>query len=35
MAEHPVVEEYMKTYENVVNFKDSLAKTFIDRGTHI
>ena len=33
MAEHPVVEEYIKTYENVVNFKDVLAKTFLDRGS--
>ena len=32
MVEHPVVEEYIKMYDNIVSFKDVLAKTFIERG---
>ena len=32
MTEHPVVEEYVKTYDIIVNFKDVLAKIFFERG---
>ena len=32
MSEHPVVQEYLKSYDHVVNFKDNLGKMFTDRG---
>ncbi|CAH1790319.1 unnamed protein product [Owenia fusiformis] len=31
IAEHPVVNEYIKTYDVVINFKDTLSKLFLDK----
>jgi hypothetical protein len=32
MAEHPVVQEYLRSYEGVLTFKEQLAKLFSDKG---
>ena len=32
MFEHPIVQEYLKTYDGIINFKEALAKFFVDKG---
>lgn len=32
MADHPVVEEYLKTYDGIVSFRDNLSQVFMDKG---
>ena len=32
MHEHPVVQEYLKTYEGVASFKENLGKVFFEKG---
>ena len=32
MSEHPIVQEYLKTYDIVVSFKEALGKLILDKG---
>ena len=32
MADHPIVEEYLKAYNTIVQFKETLARVFVDKG---
>ena len=32
MADHPVVEEFLRSYESVLTFKENLSRVFIDKG---
>ncbi len=32
MAEHPVVQEYVRMYEDIVHYKENLSKLFMDKG---
>lgn len=35
MYEHPVVQEYLRAYEGIMNFKDNLARCFEEKGRFI
>ena len=32
LADHPVVTEYLKAYDGIMDFKDGLSKIMMDRG---
>ena len=32
MHDHPVVTEYLKTYNSILVFKDNLSQAFLDKG---
>ncbi len=32
MADHPIVEEYLRTYDAIIQFKDTLTRVFVDKG---
>ena len=32
LLEHPLLQEYLKAYDGVINFKEGMGKLFLDKG---